>query len=94
MALAILTKQPERLHTSKETLMSNLKIGDSVYIYASSHGTIANERIFEEIVFPHGTGPFKVVGVGPTQVAVAIAGKNRNVPHGWVTRVRLVSLAD
>ncbi len=74
--------------------MSNLKKGDTVHIYASSHGKIANEQIFEEIVFPHGTGPFKVTGVGPTQVAVEIGGKNRNIPQSWVSRVRIVSLAD
>ncbi len=65
-----------------------LNVGDMVHVYASNHGKIANEKIFETIVFPHGTGPFAVVGVGPNKVALKIGRRNVNVPKEWVTRCR------
>jgi len=68
--------------------MTHLIVGDKVHIYASSHGKLANETIFEEIVLPHGSGPFEVVGVGSKKVGVRIGSKNVNVPKEWVTRVR------
>lgn len=68
--------------------MANLVRGDIVYVYASNHGKVANEIIFEEIIMPHGSGPFTVMGVGPTQVSIRLGDRNKNIPHQWVTRTK------
>lgn len=66
---------------------TNVQKGDRVTVYL---GRIAQERREQVISFirRHGAGPFKVRGVGPTEVALALPGecKCRNIPHSCVMR--------